>query len=465
VKKPTITIVIFISTLVIAVFLFLINDIVISIRLNDLKVHLQELDQNEGSIDQFALVATYEMHKKMFEDSITQENADELEHKIKILSLRTGNNRDISLNKYKYLSIPALYIINFNRQIIGKIPLKYREYDNSYLNDLDTAYYYERNYLFKEAISQYDKVLGDTNLNSTLTASILLRQGYCYALADIYTKAENNYKKVIERYSQESSAITAVILLRYLDGFKLAREKVLSGDSDPLVISQKLVNLLAYKQALNVINDIERTAKPKDLPKIRYYKARCYTGLGKLSEALKTYSQVIADSPDSQYAKYSNRKLFLMGTSASRDNNIIAKSRELNMKFKDPVLNRMIKEHNDRPEMKYTEQYPDDKSIPDALIPDDLKQKEESLENGAGRSEKAMIDVIKSWQRSNVSSRTDMEKKEPNKKVIHMEIITSDGNTFKGILIEENESFVALQTSIGRINVKREKITQILKNQ
>ena len=40
-------------------------------------------------------------------------------------------------------------------------------------------------------------------------------------------------------------------------------------------------------------------------------------------------------------------------------------------------------------------------------------------------------------------------------------ITTSDGNTFKGRLIEKNIDYVALETSIGRIDVKKEKITKV----
>ncbi len=40
-------------------------------------------------------------------------------------------------------------------------------------------------------------------------------------------------------------------------------------------------------------------------------------------------------------------------------------------------------------------------------------------------------------------------------------ITTSDGNTFKGRLIEKNIDYISLATSIGRIDVKRDKIIKV----
>ncbi len=442
-KKLIIAVVIIIIPLIITAFLFLVNDIIISIRLGDLKIYLQELDQNEGNIDHIGLIATYEIHKKMYEDRMTQDNADAIEQMMNSLAIQAKNKPVVPPVKYGLISLPAIQLINLNRKIIGNPPLKYRQ--DAYLRyaDLDMAYYYERNFLFKRAIPLYEKALENTDLDSALKASILLRQGYCYALADSNQKAENNYRTVIEKYSQESSAITAVILLRYLEGFRLARERVLSGDADPVVRSQKLVNLLAYEQALKVIKDIERTADPKDLPRIKYYKARCYSGLGKPEEAFETYFQVIVKAPDSQYAKYSNRKLYLMGITAGSENKIIEISKELNKELKDPVLEQMIKDHNNVRVSEYPNQYFTNLKAPAELIPRDFIEKVESAEKSAKPAERPV-------------------EKAPPVKDTFLVIITSDGNTFKGTLIEQNESYVALQTSIGRINVKREKITQII---
>ena len=429
-KRVNITIITVLITLLITAFLIFINDIVISIRLNELKASLQELDRRESSLDHIGLIATYQLHKNIYEKKITQDNADAIEEKIISILKREGSaaNR-VATARYTIISRPALWIINFNRKIIGKTPLAYHRSSDENLADLDVAYYYERNFLFTRAIRLYAKALNDANISNTLKASILLHQGYCYALAGMNDKAMNNYSTIINRYGQESSAITATVLSRYLEGFKLAREKVLGNNADPLVRSQDLVNLLAYEQALNILKEAETRAGPGDIPRIKYFIARCFTGLGEPEKAVENYLQVIASSPYSPYARYSNRKLFLIGSRAGKENNIIKIAKQLNDTLRDPVLARMIQTQKEDPEP--------------AEYPPDM---------GRINIPKELVEKVNTFTRNNTQS------VEAGK---HLIIQTSDGNTFKGNLIEQNEREVALMTSIGRINVKKDKITSI----
>ncbi len=64
-KKITITTVIAVISLIITAFLFFINDIVISIRLNELQANLLEQDKSESSMDHIGLVATYQINKNI----------------------------------------------------------------------------------------------------------------------------------------------------------------------------------------------------------------------------------------------------------------------------------------------------------------------------------------------------------------------------------------------------------------
>ncbi|MBN2402562.1 MAG: hypothetical protein JXN64_09180 [Spirochaetes bacterium] len=429
-KKLTITVVIVIVLLLISAFLFLINDIVISIRLNELRANLLAQDKSERSMDHIGLIATYQINKEIYEKNLSQEKADALEAKVvSLVKSEGGNYPTVNAVKYKILSRPALVFINFNRRIIGKPPLVYYKLPEQYLADLDLAYYYERNFFFSRAIEQYEKVLKNKNIDNTLRASILLHQGYCSALSGFNIRAMHIYSTIIKDYSSENSAVTAAILSRYLEGFKLARERVLASNADPLLMSQDLVALLSYEQALKILEEEEKRAGSGDIASIKYYKARCFTGIGQPDKAVENYLQVIVASPSSQYAKYSNRKLFLIGSRAGGENDIVKLSKQLNNRLNDPVLSGMIQEQEDEPVPAADLNKPEKINIPESLL--------------------EKIDKISEIQ------------EKPAKASSYMIINTSDGNTFKGTLIEQNEKEIALQTSIGRINVKREKIINI----
>ncbi len=430
-KKINISVALALLALVITAFLIFLNDIVITIRLNELKADLLNMDRQESSLDHISLIATYQINKNIYEKKLTQENADTIEARIiSLLKKEKRSGRAVDASRYKIISRPALWIINFNRNIIGKAPLTYYLAHDEDMAELDIAYYYERNFLFVRAIALYEKVLKNSNLDNALRASILLHKGYCHALAGLNEKAMKDYSTIINNYGQESSAITATILMRYLEGFKQARERVLSSKADPLLRSQDLVNLLAYEQALGILQQAELNAGPADLPRIKYFIARCYTGMGKPEKAIENYVQVITASPSSQYAKLSNRKIFLIGSRLGGENDLVKISKRLNDTIKDPVLSQMIQNQKENPE-----EAENIKNLVKPKLPEILIEK---------------LDKIKE------------EKDQPLRAGSHLIIQTSDGNKFIGSLVEQNQKEIVLQTSIGIVNIKRDKITSII---
>lgn len=416
------------ALLSVAVFLFFLNEITISIRMNELKTYLQDLDFNEGSIDHISLIATYEVNKKIYENRITQDIADSIEYKISSLQINQASEE--SENKYEILYFPALYIINFNRKILGKPAVRYYRDKDDYYNDLDQAYYYERNYLFKKAVSFYDRVLERKNLNSSVRASILLRKGYCYALSGFDDNAQDNYRMVISEYGHEGSAVTATVLLSYLKGFSQARERVLSDDADSLVKSRKLVSLLAYEKALDVLNKASRNAPAGDIAQIEYLKARSYRGMGNNEKAVESLLKVITSNPDSVYARHSNRQLYIIGTNMGGANKIKEISKDINLKLKDPVLEDMY-ENQDEPD-SFAGMGVDTINI---VIPEHIKN---SIKN--------------------------LKVKDDEVKNTFVTITTKDGNRFIGNLLGQDSNKISIQTSIGIIDVKRETIIEVLEN-
>ena len=409
-------------------FIFFLNEIVISIRMNELKDYLQDLDFYEGGVDHISLIATYEVNKKIYEQRITQDIADSIENKIS--SLQIPHLREKNVYSYEIIYYPALCIINFNREVLGKPPVRYSRETEVYYKELDQAYYYERNYLYKKAITLYDTILDRSSLNKTLRASILLRKGYCYALSGSDEKARENYKRVISEYGQEGSAVTATVLLQYLEGFSQARKKVLSEEADSLVKSRKLVSLLAYEKALDVLNAASKNASSKEIAQIDYFKARSYRGMGNKEKAVEFFLKAIISNPDSVYARYSNRQLYLIGANIGGENNIQEISKEINLKLKDPLFDQIVENQN--------------KSFQAANI---------------------VVDAGKVIIPENIADRVrNISVKGVDAKETYVTIITSDGNRFIGKLLKKSDSHISVQTMIGRVDVAREKIVEILEN-
>lgn len=406
-------------------FLILLNDIIISVRLNEFKTTLQKIDHDESSMDKVEMLATYEINKKLFEKRMSRNMADSIEQKILSYSSQRKNYKNIN-HKYEILALPALAVINFNRMVIGKPSLKNRYGSGDNFRELDIAYYYERNYLFEKALTFYQKIVRKKDLNSSMKARILLHMGYCYALVGKTGKARKTYQRIIKDFSQEKVSITAIVLLEYLEGFRLARERVLRGTSSSISKGKDLVNLLAFDQALRILKKAEKDADRENLAAIKYFQARCYSGLGNRKKAAENYLTIITETPASRYAKYSNRKLFSMGRRQGGDNRLIKLSKKLNQRLNDPVLTVIIKKEKINPE-----------------LPDGIK---------SNMLEDLSPEII---EKAETLTAPKTEKKESKVLLI---IKTNDGNTFRGIFIEENDKTISIETSIGIINVKKERI-------
>lgn len=425
-KNFKVLLIIFIPLFVV-LYLFYVNRVIITIRLNELRNYLQETDKSEGGIDHISLIATYEIHKKIYESRMSRDEADSAEFRLNSLSLTPQSSETLTGGFNRLIMIPALYLINFNRLMLDKPPVNLQITDDHSFRELDKAYYYERNLMFRLAIPLYDEALKNNIFSARDESSILLRQGYCNAMAGYNDSAMTNYRKIIKDFSQESSAITASILIRYLEGFTSARDNVLLNESDPVLKSRKLVDLLAYEQALKIIEDIEHKAAPGDIPSLQYFKARCYSGLGEPAKAVENYITLITGFPSSPYAKYANRKLYMIGKSAASGNEILDISRRLNRKLNDPVLTEFIKTDKD------------------------------SVSAGIIYSEPVIIKVPEKL----AGMIAEMTSEVKTSADIFLVIVTNDGNTFKGRLIQKNNDAISIETSIGRIDVKRNKILKV----
>jgi tetratricopeptide (TPR) repeat protein len=416
------------SAVLFAAIVMVINDVMISIRIDELREILQEQNRRDEGLNHIGLVSTYEINKKLFENRISQEGADALESRIDAVTSfkRSGVS---PLSTERFLCQPVLALININRFILGKSPLSCHRTGFQALNNLDLAYYHERNFSFRKAIELYDLCLKERLFKESTRAGILLHQGYCYALSQMTEKAQKNYTIILEKYSGDSSAITALVLLRYLDGFRTAGRQVLTAETDSISKGRKLLYLLDYRRAHDVLEGLERSSVPGDRPRIGYYMARCFAGMGEVSRATEKLLEVITSSPSSEYARYSNRRLFIIGR-RSGEKNLVDLSVKLNSRLKDPEFERMMRENGDSP-------------LNDGLVPE-----------GSG----IRIPVPAETERK-ISAILSSEEKPSEVKGRYMVISTSDGNIFKGDLVEETPEHITLKTIIGEVNIKRDRIS------
>ena len=419
-----------IITAVVVLAMIVLNDVCVQIRMRELQLILQSGDYEESNLDHLGLLVKYDLHRKMYEDKISNDRADAVETDINSLISERASYRRVPIRKYEYASVPVSGIINSFRFIIGKPRLRDIAVDRSTAY-LDTAYYYERNKYYARALMTYDKALQEIRGDRTITASIMLHQGFCNALLGNYSEARSLYLKVINDYSDKSVAITAAILLKYLEGFHAEYRRVVRGTFDPVKKSEKLYKLLAFKEAVRTLELIEKKADRRLAARLNYYKGKCYEELGEKETALNSYLEVITNDHRSSFARLANRRVYIIGSQVKEGGDIQQIAFQINKVLKDKKLDSIVKNKISSRRDEYTAPEMEEISIRNSLL------------EGIGR----LVDKGADVRRGNVGRR--------------VKVITGDGNTFIGEVTADNPEHISLMTSIGSVTVDRERVKSI----
>jgi tetratricopeptide (TPR) repeat protein len=439
-------------TAVIVGLTVLFNDINIQIRIKELRLFLQRSSREDNSIDHIGLVMKYRLHKEMYENRTTAEDTGVIETRINsILSGREVNGEVLPV-RYNYLSIPVFHAINFIRLITG-MPL-IEEIDDDDLNlSLEVAYYHERNKDYRKAIALYNQIFNDPSSSRTLKAGVLLHTGFCYSIIGDYEKAKSIYLTVIKEYSEINTAVTAAVMLRYLEGFRTEIEKVLSTEKDSTSKGVKLYKLIAYTESYEVLKRIENTASSSEREKIRFFKGRTLEEIGETGKAIDIYQQIVMDNPQSEYASSANRRIYLVGSVNHEGGEIKRLAVENNKLVKDETLVKMVEE--DAKFIKNDKNHNSDS----AKIKNLFSGKIAFDEPGTGINSESIDKMIrKTEERVNDNKNLSSYRNDPVE--MKVKIYTKDGNIFTGILVKETPDQIVIRSSLGVIKISRSKISR-----
>jgi tetratricopeptide (TPR) repeat protein len=296
---------------------------------------------------------------------------------------------------------------------------------------LDLAYYYERNNMFQKALESYGKVILQISPGSYLVPGVMLHTGFCLALLGKYELAKEKYRLIINKYNGENITITASILLSYLELFQIEKQKVQNILKDTISKSIKLYRLFSFEKALEILEKMEPASSKREKLKIKFFKAKCYNGLGKPDKAIHIYLEIISENPYSKYAKISNRRIFDIGQKTGNEE-VKKLAQSLNVFYNDEIINNFIKRRSFFPNQKKWK-----------IPPLDIEIEKSFLEkiNKAKRKTKYVSHRGKS-----------------------IEVYTIDGNVFKGKLLNSTKKDITIQASFGEVKVKRNRIERLIMN-
>lgn len=461
-------------TILIILFVALFNDVCKYIRLKELKVHLQNSSRLDNNLDHMGLIMKYKIHQQLYENKLSQEEADIIEMKVgSMLSELTDVKEKVVIEKYSMMSIPVLYVINLVRLLEGKQPIGDLDEDNTNAY-LDVAYYFERNRLYNKSLKVYDRAIRSSTINRPQYAGIATHQGFCHAIIGEFDEARERYLTVIDDYSDQKVAVTAAILLRYLQGFEDEIKRVSASGDDSISKAEKLRGLFAYKKSLEIFKKLEKNAKPADVARIQYNKAKIFESMNQNDRAIRTYQRIIMYDPKSKYAKHANRRIYI-NAALSRDNKKLKQVAVNNNKLlKDKSFGKLVdsnKKYNRTDQFaKRIAKNPNLKTafnIGQNVSTNDNKSKIKRYDKAI----KKVDDTIKA-QKVAASKRKLIPNKKNDKdkkkkfdfvnmgKMKRMKIFTRDGNVFIGHVIGEDNVSILLKTLVGTVEIEKKRVSK-----
>ncbi|HON77549.1 MAG TPA: tetratricopeptide repeat protein [Spirochaetota bacterium] len=432
----------------------LLNDVSIYVRLKELKVYLQNIDRVEDNLDQLQLVLAYRVNKQLYNGEISKDQSDMVEYNVSRILDERPQYRSVSIDRYSLLAIPVITVINGFRYITGRPAIKDIP-ESRWDKDFEIAYYYERNRLYKKSVTYYQKALQSSGTMHLLRGTILLHMGFSYAMISDYRNARMVYKQVLEEYSGEPSAITAGLLLRYLDGFQSEVKKILSQKKKSIISAERLYLLHAYHDSLEMLDHLNRTATPEELKKINYYRAYCYERTGKSRKATSLYLAIISDNPDSVLSKYAARRLYVMSTTGTRNTRISRLSKKMSLMFDDTVLSQMVAVNT-----RITGKSGNEPGTARGVIISEIQDKPaHSVETGYDHS---MIKMAEDALNKNfVLEEIPAGKKKISSGNRKVRIFMKDGTLFVGSIIGRSGGTMTLKTVLGKLSVPENKVEKI----
>ncbi|MCP4137071.1 MAG: tetratricopeptide repeat protein [bacterium] len=431
-------IVLIIISIILIIGMFVLNDTIKDIRLDELKIVLQQTNSVSSSLDHISLVMNYRNHKKSYRKKISPAKADMIEIRVNSILLSGDIKEDVLLEKEGYFKKPVLILMNFIRRIAGKRPIENVLQKRSSVA-LDIAYYYERNKLYGKAITLYQQILNEGKFHRAQLAGIMLHQGYCHSIVGNYQQAIQKYMLVIKNYGDEKPSITAAILLRYLEGFTSEIKRIIKKE-DSVKKGKQLYRLIAYREALKVFLRVEKDAKSKEKAEINYYKGRCYEELSDRNKALQVYQETIISDPKSEYAKYSNRRVYLSGVRAHNGAVLKELAFKNNLLLKDEALI----------EMRAEEKRIAEKAPPAPVKNDSFNEALAEIEKETPVFSRDEIKTIeKIIQKVNKEVEKSSRTAPVIKKNLKYKIFTTDGSSFIGTITGERAGAILFKTNLG----------------
>jgi TonB family protein len=299
------------------------NMSVIDIRFQELDKTLYRIAHQQDINKSLNMLAKYSIIKRRMERGYEDSADYSVESKVMaVIASEFLKDDPRKLSAWNYFNPVVRISINVLRLLMGKAQIAETENikDNQ---ELEVAYFYERNRRYDKALSMYVSILKAKKHTPETESYILLHKGFCESMNGDLEKARVSYEDIIARFADTEASITAWKLLDFIN--KVDDELTVTRQSKDLSIgyAKKLYLLMDYKNAITVFSEVEKTAKDSGvIAEAVFLKGRCHEELGEAALAVDNYRRLLKEYPDTKWAMEANRRVYILGEFYERDKQI-----------------------------------------------------------------------------------------------------------------------------------------------
>lgn len=295
------------------------NEAIIHYRMDEYNRAMETLSQTSNSSHALNMLARFELIKQRR----NQPEVDETSLELRLQSLAAGKLIVSGAGESSLKSKVIGAVIRGVGFILGKKKAK-AEMPPVVMRDLEVAYFYERSRKYDKAIEIYTKGLADRNLPISVAATLFLHRGFCASLTGDYDKAVADFSKVSSLLPGTEEAHVAGKLKEMTQGLQEQVRLAKQTKQSPFQAGRQLFLLANYAEAAKSLVKVISNPMADSSERImsRFLYARSQEEMGLDSDAVTTYRSVIQQAPNSDEARRSNRRLYVLGKFYSNDEDL-----------------------------------------------------------------------------------------------------------------------------------------------
>ena len=295
-------------------FALLFNTNLVTVRVSELNYLLEDASGAQDVMDNSAILGRFELLKRRLEQGESRVETYALEARIQALTAPRGSPSAETSTAIGPFVRPLRGFLNGLRWMLGK-PAIHPETENVTLGALEVAYLRERSRSYRQALTEYLKILPEIPLGTDLRATALLHVAFCDSMLNSMANARVTLTNVISENPGKEQSLVAWKLLGFLDLLDEKRGAALPGKPSDLDRARQAYLLVDYSASIDLLTGfIVSHRDDSRLAEAFYFRGRSHEELGELVPAIDDYRTVISRPSGGTWTREAQRRLFLLGT-------------------------------------------------------------------------------------------------------------------------------------------------------